>query len=482
MPTITHENSDALNAVLTVVLAKDKYMPKVNRKLKEYRQKAEVKGFRSGKVPMGMIKRKVGTSLLVEEVNTIVSEGINEYFKEKNLKVLGQPVAIEDKSLVFNVNKPTDYTFTFELGIAPEFEVKGLSTDILLPFYDIAVDDADVANEIAQVRKKNSGGFEDNVTDIIAEDMLVISLEELDENGALKEGGAVKEETYLTLKDIVNEELKDNLLTATISDTFDVNVFNIEDKEEDFVKKHVLGIEADQVINEMFRLTIKEVKRVKIADLNEDFFNQLFPEQGVKTEEEFTEKVREEITKSYKQSSLGHYTNLAFNYLVENNELELPKDFLRRWLEDSQEDLTNEFFEGEEFQGFLKNLRWSLVREKIAEQFNIEVNYQDVEDMARKEVLGYFNYQIPSHGEMMDNMLEKVLSDKKEVNRRFEVIMDQRVLENAAENMGKEMKPVTKEEFETIIKEYNDAQNPPALEQETAKEEVVVAEEVEVTE
>lgn len=470
MPTITHENVDEVNAIVTIELSQDDYLPKVNTKLKEYRQKAQIKGFRPGKVPMGIIKRKFGTALLVEEVNEAIGENLNQYFKDNDIRVLGQPLAIEDEKLKLSINKPSDYTFKFELGLAPNFEIKGLSADNQLPYYDLSVADADVDAEIDAVRKKHSKGFLEGINDVQEEDMLAISLHELNEEGEIKEGGAVKEETFLALRDVANEELKDNLLSATLSDSFDIDVYTIEDKDETYIRKHVLGLEEDQEVNNMFRLTIKEIKRVDKAELNEEFFKQLFPNDEIDSEEAFREKVKGEIYKGYKQSSLGHFSNLVFDFLLEENKLNLPVEFLKKWLKQTNEEITDEFFDSKDFEAFIKNTNWSLLRDKLAEKYQVEVNYQDVEDATRGEILRYFNYQIPPYGEMMDNMLQKILSDKKEVNRRFEALMDEKILEKTAEDMGKDMKEVSKEEFEQILKDYQESKNPTV--EETAEAEV----------
>lgn len=460
MPTIKHENVDELNAVVTIELAKEDYLPKVNEKLKKYRKDAQIKGFRPGKVPMTLIKRKFGNGVLMEEINEAIGNGLNDYFKENNLRVLGNPIAIEDKNLNIQINKPETYTFQFEVGLAPDFEVQGLSADNKLPFYDIAVTDEAVSEEIEKVRRKHSQGFQNNITDVQEGDMLAIRLEELDADGNLKEGGVVKEETFLALRDLANDSLKDDLLTATIGDTFDFDIYTVEAKEPAYIRKHVLGIEEDQEIHDQFRLTIKEVKRVDKAELNEEFFKQLFPDEEIADEAAFQEKVKGEIYKGYKQSSLSHYSNLVFDFLIENNQLNLPLDFLKKWLKENNPEITEAFFEGEEYKAFVKNTNWSLIREKLAEQYEIQVNYQDVENMTRSEILNYFNYQIPPYGEMMDSMLERILSDKKEVNKRFEALMDQRILERASESMGKDMIDSTKEQFETVLKEYQESKNP----------------------
>jgi trigger factor len=469
MPTVKHENTDALNAVLTVEIAKSDYLPKVNNQLKDYRKKAQIKGFRPGKVPMGMIKSRYGNSLLVDEVNELVGESINKYINDNKLKTIGQPLPIAGKEVQLNINKPEDYSFEFEIGLTADFELEGLSLDNLLPYYDIAVEDAQVDQEVEAVRGRFGAGFEENVTDIIDTDMLTISLAELD-GDQIKEGGVTREETYLALRDVANEELKDNLLTATLEDTFDINVFEMEDKPAEHVRKHILGLEEEAEVGEMFRLTIKEIKRVKKAELNAEFFNQLFPNENIETEEAFRDRIKDEIGKNYKQASLAHFNDLVFDELIAKNEIELPLEFLKKWLKNNNEDLEDSYFEKKDFENFQRSLRWNIIREDLAERYESEVQMEEIENMVRQEVLGYFNHQIPAYGEMMDNMIKRVLSDQNETRRRFDMLMDQKVLQGAAENMGKDVKTISKEEFESMTKSYRDAK---AAEREEAKEEEV---------
>lgn len=179
MPTITHENVDALNAILTINLEKSDYEKQVNKQLKEYRKKVQLKGFRPGNVPMGLIKRKFGTGILFDEINSIINENMTEYFKSEELNIIGQPLAIENKDLEININKLSTYAFQFELGIAPNFDVQGISEDNELPFYNIEVEDTEVSKEVDQVRKRFGAGFEENITDIIESDMLSVELAEL---------------------------------------------------------------------------------------------------------------------------------------------------------------------------------------------------------------------------------------------------------------------------------------------------------------
>ncbi len=456
MPTIKYENTDALNAILTVEIAKADYLDKVNDKLKEYRKKASVKGFRPGKVPMGMIKSRYGTEVLIEEVDGLLATNVNNYINDNKLKTIGQPLPIEDNDIKFSINKPIDFTFQFELGLAPDFEMQGINLDNKLPYYDIVISDEQVQEEVDTLRSKNGDGFEEGVVDVIESDMLVISLAEM-EGEAIKEGGVTRDETYLALRDVANAELKDNLLTATIGDAFDIDIFSIEDKPEEHIRKHILAVEDDTEFNNTFRLTVKEIKRVKKAELNEEFFKKIFPASEIKTEEEFKEQIATEIAKSYKQASLNHFKNLVFDDLIVKNEMELPLEFLEKWLKFNNKDLAVDFFDGKEFVDFQKSMRWNLIRETLAEEYKAEVSMEDVEAMVRTEIMQYFNYQVPAYGEMMDGMVERMLSDKNEVRRRFDMLMDDKVLTAASENIGKDFKTVSKDEFENLTKEYNEA-------------------------
>lgn len=449
MPTVHHESKDALHATLTVDVSKSDYIESVNKKLKEYRQKAQIKGFRPGKVPMALIKRKFGNALLIDEVNELVGKEINNYINDNKIKTIGQPIANNELKVDINIQNPSDYSFQFDMGIAPDFNLEGINPDNKLPFYNISVNDEAIDKEVEAVRGKFGAGFEEDINDINDTDLLIVDLSEM-ENGSVKEEGFTKEGTYISMRDIANEELKDKLLTATLGDTFNTNVYNIENKSRDHVRKHILGLTPNQVINEEFQMTIKEIKRVKKAELNEELFAKIFPGQDITTIDAFREKIQDEIKRNYHQSSNHHFQELVFEELITKNELELPEDFLKIWLEASNKDLAADFFETDDYTNFKKSLRWNLIREKIAEEYKVEVGMDDIKNNIKGEILRYFNYQIPMEGEMMDNMVNRVLSDKEEVRRRFDLIMDEKVLQSAAEHVGKEMKEITLEKFEEI--------------------------------
>ncbi|MCP4442778.1 MAG: hypothetical protein GY810_28065 [Aureispira sp.] len=469
MSNITREDIEDLNIVLTVNLEKNDYVPQVNKKLKEYRQKAEFKGFRPGKVPMALIRRRVGNSILAEEVNTVLNDNMKAYLDEEKLKYVGQPLPMDKpEDITLDINKPTDYAFRFELGLVPDFEVQGLEE--ALPFYDVKVDDAEIATEVERLRKQFGQGFEEDITDIVEDDLIVVKLEEL-EDGNVKEGGFVKDETFILVKDIAEDALREDVLTATIDDSFDTNVYKLErDKDANHVEKYVLGLEEGQTVGEMFRMTIVRIQRVKKAELSEEFYNQIFPNGEVADMDAFNERISGEISKARTQSSRQFFYGVLYDALIASNQFELPKNFLEKWIKESQGVDVAE--KQATYDHFVKMIRWSLIREKLADKYEVDVTYEDVRESTRAEVLRYFNYQIEPRGEMVENLIDRVLKDRSELQRRFENLMDNAVLARTAEDAAKDMKEVSKEEFEAITKEREDR-----IKAEQATEEAALTEE-----
>lgn len=456
MPTVSHENIDHLNLVLTIEVSPEDYLKKVNAKLKEIRQTAQIKGFRPGKTPETFVKRKFGNSILAEEISKILDESISDYIKSQKFHLLGAPMESADSNIRFDINTLDKYVFKFDLGITPDFEIKGLSQDIKLPYYEIVIDDEKTNHEVEEIRKKYGNGFQEGVKDIIETDMIVIDLHELDADGNLKENGVVKEGTYLALRD-TTPALKADLLTATLEDHFDVNVFEMENnRTTEYVRKHVLGIDPNQVINDKFRLTIKEIKRIEKAELNEEFFKKIFPNDEITNEEEFSAKIKEELTEGYKNRSKGFFADIVFTHLLEQNQLEMPIDFLKRWLNTTEKQITPDYFEPNGgFDDLLRSTRWTLIREKLAKQFDIEVTMEDLKNSVRFEILRYFNYQIPPYGDMIDNIINNVLKDKKEVQRRYDSLVSNKTLDAAANYVGTDTKEVSVDEFNDIVADFN---------------------------
>jgi len=449
MPAISRDIISETSSIIKVAVANADYAPKVKLKLREFQSQSNIKGFRPGQTPMSFIKKRFGATVVMEVVEEIVRETMGNYFKEEKLVYLAQPLPSESNVYRYDADSNQDYNFEFELGTVPSFELKGATLDNVLPFYDIMIDEEFLNGEIEKLRKRFSTGFEEDITDIQDEDLIFCQLDEL-ENGSIKHKGVSRNEVPFFLRDI-NPELKAQIVGAKVGDTFDANIYAIEPKRDrEFVRKHFLQTNSKHAVNETFRLTVVRVQRPKKAEMSEEFFNRLFPNEAVTDVDAFQEKMRGEMQKAYKQLSMQKFYGTIFDALMDANQITLPIDFLKKWLLFTNKDVTAEFFETEQFKAMQNDIRWGLLRDRIASQFSLEVSREDVEDAVRVEILRYFNYQIPPYGEYINGMINRVLADRQEFQRRYEAVLDERVLERLSEEIGKDVKTVTKAEFDAL--------------------------------
>ncbi|MEL6926044.1 MAG: trigger factor family protein, partial [Bacteroidota bacterium] len=273
MSKVVREDIDQLNATLTVTLSPSDYEPKFKSELKKYQQKAHMKGFRKGKTPMGMIKKMYGRGLLAEVVNEMLQKEIYEYINNEKLDLLGQPIPSDEQANVdFDVRDLSDFEFRFDLGLAPEFEVKGADSATTVDRYQVEVIDEPIETELEGARKQ-IGKRSLPEDDIQENDLLKFNVEEL-EGDQVKENGWAA--TFSILLDrIANEDLRKELLGKKLGDKVRFNIFELEsDVDEAYVKKYLLDMKEDEEVevNPMFEGEIVEVSRNEPADMDQEFF------------------------------------------------------------------------------------------------------------------------------------------------------------------------------------------------------------------
>ncbi len=449
MPAISRDIISETSSIIKVAVANADYAPKVKQKLREFQSQSNIKGFRPGQTPMSFIKKRFGNAVVMEVVEEIVKETMGNYFKEEKLVYLAQPLPSDDNAYRYDVETNQDYNFEFELGTVPPFELQGATLDTILPFYDIMIDEEFLNAEVEKLRRRFSSGFEENIVEVQEEDLIFCQLDEL-ENGTVKHKGISRNEVPFFLRD-VNPALKAQLVGSQIGDTFDTNVYEIEPKRDrEFVRKHFLQTNSKHAVGDIFRLSVSRIQRPKKAEMTEEFFARLFPNEVVSDLDSFNEKMRGEMQKAYKQLSMQKFYGTIYDSLMENNPINLPVEFLQKWLLFTNKQVTADFFATEQFKSMQNDIRWGLLRDRTAAQFAIEVSREDVEDAVRVEILRYFNYQIPPYGEYINGMINRVLGDRSEFQRRYEAVLDERVLERLAEEIGKEVKTISKAEFDAF--------------------------------
>ncbi len=452
---VTKNDIDALNTKITVVVEQKDYESKFKSELEKQRQKASMKGFRKGKTPMSMIKKLYGEQVLAESVNAQLQTALYDYIKDQELEVLGDPIPEENHEVVsFNPNELKDYTFVFEAGLSPKFEVQGVSATDEYKKCEIAIEDKTVDEELMAGRKRL--GTQVSIEDSIEEkDILTIEAKEL-EGGKPKKNGFETNFKLMT-ELIADEDLKKKVLKGKKGEKITFDIYKLEkDRDEAYVKKYMLNMdeEEDREVGNEFEGVISEVSRLKEADLDEEFVKKYFNNDEISTVEEAKEKIREDIAKYYDEQATKMMYRDIMEVLLDKNQMEMPEAFLKRWLAMSNDKVSPEDLE-KEFPDFVKNLKWTLVKNKIAKSYDIKVEGEEVADAMRARVAGYLG-QYNMGQEYMDSMVQKLMQDREQVNRLYEEIHADKMFKALEGTIKIKKEKIKLEDFQEKVKALNE--------------------------
>ncbi len=442
---ITKENIDDLNAVLSVNIVKEDYEEKVNEQLKDYKKKANIKGFRPGKVPFGMIKKMYGLNVQVEEINKLVSESINNYITEEKIEILGDPIPKIDEESGIDFETQEEFTFNFELGLAPEFEIK-LSAKNKLPYYEIKIDEK-MRNDFLDNYKRKFGDY--SVGDLTEEeDLLKANVVELDDKGVIVENGIFVENSTLSINVIKDEKIKKTFIGRKIGDIIDFDINKAY--PNDFEIAGILQKQKEEVgnIKGVFRATINEINRFNPAELNQELFDKVYGEGTVKSEEEFMSKLDIEISQNLQKESDYKALMDARTLAIEKTPFDLPEDFLKRWLIQVNKELSKEEID-KDFESFLKDLRWQLIRNKIGEEKEIKIEEEDLMAEARN----FTRMQFQQYGlnyaadEQVDNFAKEMLKREEDYKKIADKVVEEKVVAEIKLLVKIDTKKISAEEF-----------------------------------
>ncbi|MGB0984885.1 MAG: trigger factor [Saprospiraceae bacterium] len=461
MPVVERQDLDQLNAILSVKIERADYAKDVKAQMKEAQKKANMKGFRAGKAPLSIVEKMYGKSIVFDAVNKVVNQELNDYLDaiSETKNILGQPLPIADDEANFDFRpkKANDYTFRFKLGFAPEFELKGYDKEAKFTSYNIDVTEEALDKEVENL--KNQFGERTNPTeDIQAKDVLKLNLKELD-GEAIKEGGI--ENTTSVAVDLLAEELQANVLTMKAGASFNVNIKDLDSKmDQAKAGTLLLGLEDNSApYGENYVATIEEVTRQETSEINDEFIAKAFPgNEDIKTVEDIRAYMKGDIVKYYTDQADKLLFAQMQRDLLEKNEFDLPDAFLKEWIVASDENATVESTEAQ-YPSFKQGLKWSHIQSKIADKSGVKVEENEVENAIREEISNYFaSSGLGAFGDnsMMDGMVEKFMKDREHVNRTAERIINDKILVAAKEEVTLEMVDVNQEEFNDIIKKYNE--------------------------
>ncbi len=446
---ISQEKIDNLNAIVTINIKPEDYQPRVDKAIKDHAKKAKIPGFRPGMVPPAHIKKMYGKSILVDEVNNMLSDTLNNYINEQQLEVLGQPLPKMDDSKEYNWDFADDFEFNYEVGLAPAFDIDFSSKDKVTQ-YIIKADDDTLAARIANIRK--SYGKMTN-PDVSADgDVLYAELVQLSPDGSVFEGG-ISNTTSVRLDQVQDEKVKKSLIGLKKGDevTLDIQkAYHNDATRIAAILKVDEGMAAEVKSN--FRLSVKNVNRLEESDLNQEFFDKLFGEGKITTEDEFRAEITKELEAMYEQDSERKLQNDLYKLSIDKAKFELPDEFLKRWLKATNEKLTEEELVGG-YNDFAQNLKWTLLENKIIKDNKIEIKYEEVFAAAKQRLNAQFRMYSPQplSEEQLGQYTVQYLQNKEEANKIFEEVKAVRVLDYLKSIVTLDKKEVSAKEFAEMV-------------------------------
>lgn len=417
---ITQEKIDDLNALVKITLAPEDYTPQVEKSLKEQAKKANLPGFRKGMVPVAHIKRMYGKSILVEEINTMLNDNISKYLTENKVEVLGQPLPVLEDEKEYNWDFNDTFEFAYELGLAPTVDIEVSSKD-KFTHYKVKADEDTLAERITNIRK--SYGKMSNPEVSAEGDVLYAELKQLANDGAEFEGGIVATGSIRT--DLVTDKkILKTLVGVKKDDTFELDVNKAFGGDAANIAKLLNISEEDAAdLKSKFSVSVKNVNRLEEADLNQEFFDKIFG-QGVVTDEAgFKAKITEEIESMFQQDAERKLQNDIYAQFTEQTKMQLPDAFLRKWLKATNEKLTDEELE-QGYDDFAKNLKWTLIENKIIKDNDIKIDYKDVFETAKQRLDAQFRMYSPTAlpEEQLAQYTANFLKEKENANRIFDEV------------------------------------------------------------
>nr|WP_121271437.1 trigger factor [Pedobacter schmidteae] len=424
---ITQEKINDLNAVVKIKIAPADYTAKVDKSIKEQAKKANLPGFRKGMVPAAHIKKMYGRSILVEEINNLLSETLNKHLTDNKVEILGQPLPVMDDSKEFKWDYTDEFEFDYELGLAPAIDVAITAKDKFTQ-YVVKADDETLAARIKNIRR--SYGKMTNPEVSAEEDVIYAELAQLSADGSVFEGG-ITQTGSIRLDQVTDKKILKSLIGLKKDDVVELDVQKAFDKNEVIIAK-LLNISEEDAkdLQSKFQVTVKNVNRLEEADLNQEFFDKLFGAGVVTDEAGFTAKITEEVESMFKQDADRKLQNDMYTKLIESVKIELPDEFLRKWLKATNEKLTEEELT-EGYDDFAKNLKWTLIENKLIKDNNIEIKYEDVFQTAKQRLDAQFRMYSPSP--MPEDQLAQYtatfLKEKDNANRIFDEVKAIKVFE-----------------------------------------------------
>lgn len=435
---ITKKDIDKLNAVLTVEIVKEDYSTKVEKVLNDYRKSANIPGFRKGHVPMGMVKKQYGRAVLVEEVNKLLQNALHKYLNDEKLNILGNPLPRNEAEINWDAD---DYTFEFELGLSPEFEVDVKANEVIE--YKVIADEKMLDNQVKTIRKQYGKLIS---KDAVEEGDEITGTFTSSEDG---EDKMINKKTTLSTTEIDGKDQLKALIGAKVGDKIVLKTKGMF--ADDHNNQKFFGVSHDDAhgLDVEVSFEIEEVNKREMAELDQELFDKLFGEGIVSSEEELKAKIKEDAENQFLQQSDQKLLNDVVESLIENTKFDLPAEFLQRWIAKSGENPLSEEEAKQEYERSEKGLRYQLIEGKLRAENNLNVTFDELKDFSKNMIKGQMAQfgQLNPAEEELESIAARILSNREEVERLTEQLQTNKMLQFFKENAKLKTKEMSYDEF-----------------------------------
>lgn len=424
------EKSSDLTQEVSIEITKEDYLEKVENALKKQRRSAIIPGFRPGNAPMGMIKKMYEKDLIIEEVDKILSENLYKYIEENNLKTLGNPFPLDEKTKIDVNNTDTPFIFTFEIGLEPQFAINYDELPVH-SYFEIKASEKEIDSYMLELRKKF--GQYSKPEEIAEDDFITVKYDEVEKFCMVNELSKIGKELFMGKK---------------IGDELTVDLTQIFELKKDLAQFLKVKVEELPEKIDTTTLTVVDIARNTLAEVNEEFFNKAFPNQSLKTESAFKELIAQEIEKQWKSHSEREFMNDSIHLLLNNLSINLPEEYLKRTILYRNKELTREELE-QKFDDYKRSFKWQLIENKLVTDNKIHVTQEEIKDYVRDFFIkNYFsNFNLEETKEQIETLVQNALEKKEDVKNIYDQLYDQKIMEVLLTNMKLEKKSGTYEDF-----------------------------------
>ncbi|MEN8136809.1 MAG: trigger factor [Bacteroidota bacterium] len=439
----TRENKDALNAVLNVQIVADDYKAQVDKVLKDYRKNANIPGFRKGLVPMGLIKKQYGKAVLIDEVNKILQDSVNKHIQDEKLDILGNPLPVAQDDINWDGE---EFNFQFELGIAPEFTV-GLDKLKGLNSYKVIVDEELVQKQVEDfaTRYGNVVGQEE----VVEASNVAGTIVELNEDGKTVKEGGISNESTISVSGLKGKRNPNKLVGKKVGDVVTFKTKGLY--EDDANLASALGLKVEEVkdLDTQIQFTISEISTIDNHEINQELFDKIYGAGTVENEDAFRARIKEDAEKVYIGETDRHFLNQVTDKLIEETEVELPKEFLTKWLKSVSENPISDEDAAAEYEKSEKGLKYQLIEGKVFSESGIQITFEDVKSNAVQMIkaqMAQFG-QANMEDKEAEDIAMRVLQNQEEYTRISEQVKMEKLLAVYKEKVSAKVKELTFDKF-----------------------------------